>query len=985
VYQYRQILARMRSGDTDRAIARSGLMDRHKAAGLRRVAEHAGWLDPRNPLPEDAAVAAGLHETDEKTLCAGGSDAPGLGAPRAPSERVSDEWYLAEGQCGQQLLDTGQVEKAAEVFEALLVRLGDSPSYPRAVVLGRLARCFYVSGRGELAIARLQEALDGVASLAPSEGLTSLRGTLHSELGEVFRAAGRHKEARQAFGTALQIAETLKDLRAQGVELSRLGALALAQGQHEEALAHYRAALALMRGIREPAMEAAVWHRMGTVLHAQSRWQEAKRHYMEAARIGEQHADLAVAAESWSQLAVLDQQAGKHEAAEAWYRKAIDADQKVGNRLQLGSHLGNLADFLQNQPHRLDEARQLAEAAVSIHRTLDPDAEQVWKNYGVLAEILAKDAATAADDRHRAELQAQARDYRQLQQFAPRFLGVLARLGPEPSFARAVVLERLARCFYMSGRGESAIARLQEALDGVASLAPSEGLTSLRAALHLELGEVFRAAGRPEQARRALGTALQIAETSQDLRGQAVQLSRLGTLALKQGRHEEALAHYQAALALIRRIHEPALEADICRQLAALDRPPSSTAAVETENRFAPSFQITFDEESITDYGLEGDLLIDGPRERRIVHWTDQPQVLEAEPRLTLMPFVRTGSDGDGTIRFFLPLGEPVFERHRGCTVMRRLRREIAVSGNSALVWRLIRAMDGTRRIADVLSELPADERTVATGVLGALAVAGAIDASGRPVGRFLHSATKKGVMPAGGLEGDEVLQLATDGNYRIYPGAPRIALSQSIPERLGAFHALTRSRRSRRDYNGRAVSRGELDALLQTACGVTGAMSWAGREVKLRAYPASGALYAVEIYPVVLRGEALAPGIYHYRAVESCLEVVKDDIDRAALLNAVLPAEREMVAGAALMICLIGRFPRHERKYGEGGYRMLVAEAGHISQNLILAATALGLSARPFGGVFDDLLNGDLGLDCDSEQFLLAVLVGHAGDSDER
>ena len=60
----------------------------------------------------------------------------------------------------------------------------------------------------------------------------------------------------------------------------------------------------------------------------------------------------------------------------------------------------------------------------------------------------------------------------------------------------------------------------------------------------------------------------------------------------------------------------------------------------------------------------------------------------------------------------------------------------------------------------------------------------------------------------------------------------------------------------------------------------------------------------------------------------------------------------------------------------------MLVAEAGHISQNLILAATALGLSARPFGGVFDALLNHDLGLDGADEQFLLAVLIGHAGEA---
>ena len=158
--------------------------------------------------------------------------------------------------------------------------------------------------------------------------------------------------------------------------------------------------------------------------------------------------------------------------------------------------------------------------------------------------------------------------------------------------------------------------------------------------------------------------------------------------------------------------------------------------------------------------------------------------------------------------------------------------------------------------------------------------------------------------------------------------------------------------------------------------------MPWAGREVKLRAYPSSGALYAVEIYPVVFRVEGLEPAVYHYRAVENVLEVVRPDIDPATVVGAALPVEREMVAGAAALFCLTGCFPRHERKYGQGGYRMLIAEAGHISQNIVLTATALGVSARPFGGVFDALLNHDLGLDQPEEQFLLAVLVGHAGEA---
>jgi len=164
-------------------------------------------------------------------------------------------------------------------------------------------------------------------------------------------------------------------------------------------------------------------------------------------------------------------------------------------------------------------------------------------------------------------------------------------------------------------------------------------------------------------------------------------------------------------------------------------------------------------------------------------------------------------------------------------------------------------------------------------------------------------------------------------------------------------------------------------------ACGVTGTMPWGERELKLRAYPSSGALYAVEIYPIALHVEGLEQALYHYRASENALELVRRDIDRARIIDAALPVERAMVAGAAAMICLTGNFVRHERKYGEGGYRMLVAEAGHISQNLVLAATALGVAARPFGGVFDRLLNEELGLRQGNEQFLLAVLVGHAGE----
>jgi len=57
MYQYRQILVRMRRGDSDREIARSKTMGRKKIADVREIANGRGWLVPDSVLPEDSVLA----------------------------------------------------------------------------------------------------------------------------------------------------------------------------------------------------------------------------------------------------------------------------------------------------------------------------------------------------------------------------------------------------------------------------------------------------------------------------------------------------------------------------------------------------------------------------------------------------------------------------------------------------------------------------------------------------------------------------------------------------------------------------------------------------------------------------------------------------------------------------------------------------------------------------------------------------------------
>ena len=63
MYQYRQILVRMRMGESNRAIAQSGLMGRKKAQKLRETAVEHGWLDKVSALPDNTQLAAVLNVT----------------------------------------------------------------------------------------------------------------------------------------------------------------------------------------------------------------------------------------------------------------------------------------------------------------------------------------------------------------------------------------------------------------------------------------------------------------------------------------------------------------------------------------------------------------------------------------------------------------------------------------------------------------------------------------------------------------------------------------------------------------------------------------------------------------------------------------------------------------------------------------------------------------------------------------------------------
>ncbi|MGC9521918.1 MAG: SagB/ThcOx family dehydrogenase [Anaerolineae bacterium] len=205
----------------------------------------------------------------------------------------------------------------------------------------------------------------------------------------------------------------------------------------------------------------------------------------------------------------------------------------------------------------------------------------------------------------------------------------------------------------------------------------------------------------------------------------------------------------------------------------------------------------------------------------------------------------------------------------------------------------------------------------------------------------------------------------------KVYPEVPRIELPPAdASDGLSALEAIAR-RRSVRSYAGEPVTLATLSHLLTSADGVTAERGG----LRLRAAPSAGALYPIEIYVIVHDVAELAPGLYHYAVHDHVLEVLRQDDLRQESVR--LGIMQGFLGEAAFVVVLTAVFQRLRWRYQRRSYRYALLEAGHIGQNVYLAATAMGLGACAVGAFLDDGLNDLLGVDGEGEAALYALSVG--------
>ena len=207
---------------------------------------------------------------------------------------------------------------------------------------------------------------------------------------------------------------------------------------------------------------------------------------------------------------------------------------------------------------------------------------------------------------------------------------------------------------------------------------------------------------------------------------------------------------------------------------------------------------------------------------------------------------------------------------------------------------------------------------------------------------------------------------------YKEYPSARKIPLPPpGAPPLFPLAEILTR-RRSVREYSPRPLQRGEISFLLWASSGI--------QRVEyghaFRTVPSAGALYPVDTYVIANRVEGIAQGVYHYGVRDHQLEEIASGDFRANLVRAALFQEFCSEAGAAFVWTAV--FGRATWKYRQRAFRYVYLDAGHIAQNLALAAVGLGLGTCQVAAFFDDEMNTLLGVDGVEESVLYLSAVGH-------
>lgn len=206
-----------------------------------------------------------------------------------------------------------------------------------------------------------------------------------------------------------------------------------------------------------------------------------------------------------------------------------------------------------------------------------------------------------------------------------------------------------------------------------------------------------------------------------------------------------------------------------------------------------------------------------------------------------------------------------------------------------------------------------------------------------------------------------EIISLPAIGTLKM----PEMPLAKAIEQR-----------RSVRKYSPVPLKQEELSFLLWASSWARDFRSTEQMEITFRNVPSAGSRHPLETFLDIRRVEGIKPGLYYYHPVKHCLILYDDSPEIAAKIYEGCMFQ-EMIPTAAVNFILTAVPYRTVWRYGQRGYRYLYLDAGHIGQNIHLAAEAIDAGACMIGAFLDEAMNDAIGLDGIDEFVIYIASVG--------
>jgi SagB-type dehydrogenase family enzyme len=207
------------------------------------------------------------------------------------------------------------------------------------------------------------------------------------------------------------------------------------------------------------------------------------------------------------------------------------------------------------------------------------------------------------------------------------------------------------------------------------------------------------------------------------------------------------------------------------------------------------------------------------------------------------------------------------------------------------------------------------------------------------------------------------------------YEQYPEVELPAEPVPLTAALDAVLFSRVSVRTLSPMPIDLARLATILRCAYGVTRSNEGTLYPRPFRVIPSAGALYPLEIYFYSNHVEGLAAGLYHYNPSLDSLRLLREGSLTTEISSALV--DPMLAYDASVILFVTAMFERATFKYGERGYRFVLLEAGHLTQNVNLAVNALRLGCLNVGGYFDRELDDLLGLDGVSHSTIYLTAIG--------